>query len=100
MKTIYNLDIISEFKNIKPGEIVIVNSEKCYIKITDGVDAELLNLIDGSIIEPKPADAQVSHIKWCSMVSPPYLWLLHPQIQRVTALRVYCLQSQNTVVQK
>ena len=49
---------------------------------------------------PKPADAQVSHIKWCSMVSPPYLWLLHPQIQRVTALRVYCLQSQNTVVQK
>ena len=60
MKTIYNFDIISEFKNIKPGEIVIVNGEKYYMKITDGVDAELLNLIDGGIIEPKPTD--VFHI--------------------------------------
>ena len=52
-----------------------------------GIPAQLSLNIQGGLVlgpprVPKPADAQVPYMKWCSTVSPLYWWVPHPQIQR------------------
>ena len=57
-----------------------------------GIPAQLSLSIQGGLVlgpprVPKPADAQVPYIKWCSTVSPLYWWVPHPQIQRADHIR-------------
>lgn len=51
------------------------------------------NLVPGLSQIPKPIDAQVPYVKWCSTVGLPYLWILHPQTQKAS-----CLSTQKVKV--
>lgn len=56
MEIIYTINTSKEFKDIKIGEIVTDCNKNYYLKVSDKVDAELINLKTGSLIKPKPTD--------------------------------------------